>query len=209
MANFPCPHCGQPVEAEHLYCPHCTRSLRLSPEEPSVVSQIRQPNTARIVGWAVGFLIIGIAFVLALPLVLVPKMNSGSRTHCLSNIKQLMTATLIYSSDYDDRMIAGPDVSVALMPYIKNADVFRCANTGMPFALNSKVLGVEIGLVVDPAKTVVFYEGVNEVLEFRHGGAANVAFLDGHARGVKPSDSISFEVKVTPPPKGPERSISQ
>lgn len=200
MATFPCPHCGQPVEAEHIYCPHCTRSLRLNAQEPAIVADLHRTSSTRVLGWAVGFILFGVAFVFALPLLLTPP---GPKTRCLSNIKQLATGTLMYAADNDERLMLGPDVRVPLMPYLKDLSVFECADTHMPFSVNDKVLGVETVAVTDPNKTVVFYEGMLERLEYRHQGAANVAYLDGHARGVKPSDPISFDVKLVPPSKVP------
>lgn len=63
----------------------------------------------------------------------------AQQTACLSNLKQLGTALVLYASDYDTRFPMWADVDPmpadpmsawtwdeAVMPYVKNSDVFYC-----------------------------------------------------------------------------------
>lgn len=47
-------------------------------------------------------------------------------TMCLSNLKQLATANLIYSTDFDDRFTNRDVWMDAIEPYTKNKELFTC-----------------------------------------------------------------------------------
>lgn len=205
MATYPCPHCGQPVEAEHVYCPHCSRSLRLHTEPPPEVQSVRQPSSKGL-WWVVG---IGVAALLAmfvLPMILLPSVvktshGAAQNTACLSNMKQLAVGHLIYMSDYDDHMVPDANFKPAVMPYIKNNEIFACPNTRVEFAVNDDLLGKEVNLLLDPAATVMLYEGYQKVLSGPHGGKSSVAYADSHARQIMKTAPIDFSVKLEKPVK--------
>ena len=98
----------------------------------------------------------------------------------------------------------------ALYPYAEDAKVFFCPlrsddaenneaqarrdklmndlgmpRTGEPYAFNTHLDGMALADINEVARTVLFYEGKDGKLSFRHGHKANVAFVDGH---VKPID---------------------
>lgn len=209
MATFPCPHCGNPVEPSHLYCPHCSRSLRLNVEAPPVVETARGGSPSRTITWVVVIGVISIVAMFVLPAILLPgivrKGTLGARgaagaTACLSNIKQLAVGNLIYMSDYDDHFAPDANIKTAIMPYVKNTAIFACAETKIEFAVNDGVIGVEAPLITDPAATVMLYEGYNKVLSGPHGGSSNVAYMDSHAKRIAQTAPIDFSVKLTKPP---------
>jgi hypothetical protein len=207
MATFPCPHCGQPVEADHVYCPHCSRSLRLNVEPPPEVQTVRQPSPKGLF-WVIGIGILAVLAMFVLPMILLPSVvkttpgASGSprNTDCLSHIKQLAVGHLIYSTDYDDRFVADANFKPAIMPYIKNNDIFACPDTRVEFAANDGILGKDSTLLLDPAGTVMLYEGYNKQLSGAHGGRSSVAYTDSHARMIDASATVDYSVRLGKPP---------
>ena len=53
---------------------------------------------------------------------------------------------------------------------------------GLPLQLNPKLMGVSLGTVNNPGKTVLIYEGAPGAPLFRHDGKAALGFADGHAQ---------------------------
>lgn len=205
MATFPCPHCGKPVEPSHLYCPYCTRSLRLNVEAPPAVESVRRPPTKAIT-WVVAIGVIAVAAMFVLPMILLPSVVKTSHgaalnTACISNMKQLAVGHLIYMSDYDDHMVPDANFKPAVMPYIKNLEIFACPQTKIEFAVNEDLLGKEVNLLLDPAATVMLYEGYQKVLSGPHGGKSSVAYADSHARQIMKTAPIDFSVKLEKPVK--------
>jgi prepilin-type processing-associated H-X9-DG protein len=112
--------------------------------------------------------------------------NTAKKIACLSNVKQLSLATMIYLTDHDDRF---PDASQwrnAVMPYTKNAKLFRCpADTSdqlSSYRMNPRLSRVESTKVREPANTVMIFEGDQNGFVARHAGTGSVGFADGHAR---------------------------
>jgi hypothetical protein len=200
MATYPCPHCGQPVEAEHLYCPHCSRSLRLSAEPPPEVQSVRQPSSKGLL-WVVGIGLLAVLAMFVLPMILLPTVvqrsgSGASAPGCLSNVKQLAVGHLIYASDYDDRFVADANFKPAVMPYIKNNEIFACPVTRVEFAANDGILGKDSTLLLDPAGTVLLYEGYQKQLSGPHEGRSSVAYTDSHARMIDASATVDFSVRL-------------
>jgi len=86
-------------------------------------------------------LLVVIAIIAILAAILFPVFakarEKARQTSCLSNLKQLCLATLMYCQDYDSKMVR-PDEdatlsrtwAVKLMPYVKNNGIFTCASDG-------------------------------------------------------------------------------
>lgn len=112
--------------------------------------------------------------------------KAAKKTACLSNIKQLSTAVLIYLSDYDDKFSMDPSrMKAALHPYTKNDQLWICPltpNAGHAYSFNAKLWKKNHVELEDPVNTVMLYEGSKGQLDFKHGGFAAVAFADGHAK---------------------------
>jgi len=121
---------------------------------------------------------------------------------CLSNMKQLCLAAMMYAQDWDEAL-PGEEWAEQLQPYLKNLEIYKCP--GAPereraFALNEALAGAKMGDVKRPAETVLFFEsnlpddipfgGADGVLlESRHRGMITVGFVDGHAKLMKPDDA--------------------
>jgi hypothetical protein len=79
-----------------------------------------------------------------------------------SNAKQLGTALMIYTADYDDIIPYVQSTKGAfevLMPYMKNVEITKSLNpAGSKFLLNMAVAGAAMNTIEEPSKTVLFYE---------------------------------------------------
>lgn len=112
--------------------------------------------------------------------------KGASETVCLSNLKQLSLGMLMYSNDWDDAYpVAGMDPMEVIQPYVKNRSLLRCPSDKSgknSYSLNSLLFGKKTTSISEPGTTVGLYEGAKAKLEFRHDGAANVGFVDGHVK---------------------------
>ncbi len=196
MASLTCPHCGVAVEANNIYCPNCTRSLRLTPSESA--SEVIQPKRARTVGWIVGLGVAAVCALAAIPLLVVPAARvrgtsgtisgtPGQQSVCLSNMKLLALGALLYQADWDDRNLSTVAYQPLLMPYIKNTSVFYCPLSRAPYAPNPDILKYEMKKLKDPSLTILFYEGSGKKLTTPHSGMGIISFADGHVKAYAPS----------------------
>jgi len=82
-------------------------------------------------------LLVVIAIIAILAAILFPVFararENARRASCLSNLKQLGLATMMYGQDYDELLPVGatqgnplPNVTLALEPYVKNRQLFYC-----------------------------------------------------------------------------------
>lgn len=100
----------------------------------------------------------------------------------LSSSKQIAVSVMIYLSDHDDKFPAMKGWKKALMPYIKNENLFH--PEGVPydkessFSLNAKIAGKKATSVKDPSKTVLLYMGKNGKFTFNKNGKTVVSFAD-------------------------------
>lgn len=121
-----------------------------------------------------------------------PVMNqakeASKKTACLSNVKQLALATMLYASDYDDHFPDANKWRSSIMPYTKNQETFRCPEdkSGNPssYRMNPRMSKLSVVSLSDPAGTVLIFEGDATGFVPRHAGAGNVAFTDGHAKAI-------------------------
>ena len=85
-------------------------------------------------------LLVVIAIIAILAAILFPVFakarEKAKQTACLSNMKQLMTAVIMYTSDHDDRICSttsppGKNIwwYMAVEPYLKNENILNCTST--------------------------------------------------------------------------------
>jgi len=124
-------------------------------------------------------------------------------TQCLSNIKQLATASLLYAQDYDEHLPPATRWSEVIAPHVKAAvkkndgrgdDPFRCPATETPgsYGMNTALNRISLSDIASPADTVMLFDcdaptrlfagGADKLARNRHNHAPNVAFSDGHAK---------------------------
>ena len=112
---------------------------------------------------------------------------------CMNNMKQLGLAAAMFMQDWDEKFQLKADAFADyLRPYFRDKDILVCPahpDEAIGYSFNAKLQNVTLAQIQDPAKTVLFYEGQNEKLEFRHGTRTAVAFADGHVSLVSAEDA--------------------
>jgi prepilin-type processing-associated H-X9-DG protein len=141
-----------------------------------------------------------VAMLLADPSVTQQASSASKRTVCLSNVKQLALGTIMYATDNDDRL---PDAShwrSAVMPYVKNAEIFRCptdtSGAVSSYRMNPRLSRLAMTAVREPANTAMIYEGDGNGFIARHNGTGSVGFVDGHAKVL--SATLYGQIRQTP-----------
>ena len=108
----------------------------------------------KLQGFTLIELLVVIAIIAILAAILFPVFararEKARQTNCLSSIKQIGTASMMYVQDYDEMFpghTSGPDPSydwpIALLPYTKNAQLFRCPSAS-PAPTHMLVSGVPL-----------------------------------------------------------------
>jgi prepilin-type processing-associated H-X9-DG protein len=142
---------------------------------------------------------------LLLPAMLLPALTKmpqkAARVQCMSNVRQLNLALMMYATDNKETFPSGTTWCDSLMPYLgKTTNAYVCPlgspNQRCHYALNARLVGVEMKDIQAPAQTVLIFEtaggwnvtGGRELLpaKGRHGGAYAFGFADGHAEIVGP-----------------------
>jgi prepilin-type processing-associated H-X9-DG protein len=112
---------------------------------------------------------------------------------CMNNMKQLSLAAIQFVQDWDEKyQLKANAFADYLRPYFRNEEILICPahpDEAIGYSFNAKLQNVTLAQIQEPAKTVLFYEGQNEKLEFRHGTRTAVAFADGHVSLVSAEDA--------------------
>jgi prepilin-type N-terminal cleavage/methylation domain-containing protein/prepilin-type processing-associated H-X9-DG protein len=129
-------------------------------------------------------LLVVIAIIAILAAILFPVFakarEKARQASCLSNVRQIATATLSYAQDYDECMpysagwaswSAGSIWPFAVTPYVKNTQIFKCPSDGNPiwtytgypnlpgptsYGYNLSRPGAALGIIATPAETVMY-----------------------------------------------------
>lgn len=118
----------------------------------------------------------------------------GSKTRCLSNMKQMTLGHLMYASDHHERFTFAPTWQPAILPYVKSE--FSCPlapGKRHGYAMLDERSGVKTTSIKEPAKAPLMIESSacipNAHGPFslapnpgRHRGRNYVGYVDGHAK---------------------------
>jgi len=157
-----------------------------------------------VVGFTLVELLVVLAIIAALAAILLPVFarvrEKGRQVVCVSHVRQLGQALLMYASDHNDMLVPGALVYPAtagtppgdwynvLQPYIRNADILRCPtkpsadliaygwnyqNFGYYYGRHGRGWCTVKGDVLAPAETIII--GDNEDLQARQ--IANIRYL--------------------------------
>ena len=127
----------------------------------------------------------------------------AKKWECMSHLKVLAQAELLYAQDYDDRLPLTSRWAEAIESRVRRAttpeikgDPFRCPAAESPgsYGMNNHLDGVPIAKLEVPAMTVLLFDADAPIRSFagdalnlarkRHGSVPNAAFADGHAKGL-------------------------
>ncbi len=147
--------------------------------------------------------------------------GKAAQMTCLSNLKQLGLALMMYTTDYDGRMPPADKWCDLTMPYVKNEEVYKCPSAEGPwsYAMNYKLSRLNEASIASPAETISLFEtmpcrknawddargalpGATLANPPRHNGWNNYAFVDGHAKSLKSVTLDMFRTVPMPTPGG-------
>ena len=85
-----------------------------------------------------------------------------------------------------------PNFINSLMPYAQNPLIFKLPDSTEFYTFNGNLLDKNMDQIKAPTRTVLFYEGQNEMPIFRYDGRAAICFADGHVALVSPDEAKSL-----------------
>ena len=117
---------------------------------------------------------------------------------CLSNMKQLCLAMLMYAQDYDE-VFPKKTWAQDTLPYCRNGAMYVCPSRPelrVGYAMNEKLVLARLGRIRRPAETILLFEsniggespvgGPDDVPEGGvHNGGVVAGFADGHAKWLR------------------------
>jgi len=144
--------------------------------------------------------------------------EKARQTACLSNIKQLSLACLMYTSDYDERFPTAVDPKGfhdQIFPYVRNEGLFTCpsAPNEPGYAFNPNLAGKSLEDIRNPGQVPMLWDagaqpgGVTPVpgtTGGRHNGGDNVAYVDGHAKWLSSQAVSGLSTEVPSAEGSPE-----
>ena len=141
--------------------------------------------------------ILGIIAAILFPIFALKK-GKNPAISCLSNMKQLGMASLMYSQDYDEHFPPAEKWMTVSVPYIQNSALFLCptARDETPkakssYAMDSRLSGLAEKKLKEPPSRALLYDSTRtdwdaadpgQTFAPRHSERGNVAFADGHAK---------------------------
>ncbi len=111
---------------------------------------------------------------------------------CMSNLKQVGLASLMYTQDYDERWAPASRWCDGIRPYLRNDEIYVCPvlpDARCGYTLNERLGSIWLGEIARPQETPAAFDGAGgwnrsgalDAAMYRHLGEANVVFVDGHA----------------------------
>ena len=130
----------------------------------------------------------------------------AQQASCLSNLKQLALAALMYAQDHDEVFPRADNWCDAISPYMKNDEIFKCPSDpehDYGYAFNRNLSGKRLGEIRRPAETVLIFDstagkknaadtGQSWPAGGRHNGGNNCAWADGHVKWLKEKPDFSL-----------------
>lgn len=107
---------------------------------------------------------------------------------CMVNLKQIAVGAQMYAQDYDGHLPPLSGWAVRISPNVGDTQVFNCpadrGDSDLSYGMNPELSALQIADFAEDVqvKTVLFYDGIGQVLIERHHEGANYAFLDGHVK---------------------------
>jgi len=171
-------------------------------------------NVVLIIVGVIAAVLLFIALILAAILfpVFAKAREKARQASCLSNLKQLGMAQIMYASDYDQYFPVSQTWCDATNPYLRNWAIHVCPcapGVQWGYAMNSDMSRAYLRDLTNPAQNVLMYDstaGTKNAADAltslpkpgRHFGGNNFAFVDGHCKWF--SDSASPAPKAAPSP---------
>ena len=119
---------------------------------------------------------------------------------CKSNLKQIALAAFQLSQEKHGLAMTPQNFKDKLFPYLKTMQIFRCPSvfSGESYSFNGNLWHRKIESLPHANHLVMFYEGKNGQLDFRHDGKTNVAFADGHVETISREEAKTLRWNLSP-----------
>ena len=174
----------------------------------------KRSNRPRRAGFTLIELLVVIAIIAVLAAILFPVFararERANMSSCAANLRQLVVALTEYA---DDNEFGPPDTTylASMAPYTDGMKLWRCKSHDLTNSVSSYTVnwyylsdwtnnrGGVFGLTRQPSRTAIVWDGKGSGdwafswynngpnyygLNGRHGGKANIAFVDGHVKAV-------------------------
>jgi len=204
--NNTCSECGGDLEPKDIYCNTCGAKVAVN-TTPSVINgngtpQYNAPTNCNIPPYkpynstlkACSITIIILLILSSMMAIMFYSQREKARAViCLSNVKQLGLAMLLYETDNDYMLPPANNWENSLAPYVENPKAFSCKKKHSYALMNTmpNVSFANIGLD-EMAKILVLYpaplgvtQGNQSDCVYVHNNKACVAFADGHAEAIE------------------------
>lgn len=126
--------------------------------------------------------------------------TKANETQCLSNMKMLGTAAVMYAQDHHETLPPAENWEDALKPYLKTLLKCPLSKGKAGYAMNKALSKKKLEELERPADIVLFFESDNgtTVSQKRHGSSLGFTFADGHAKRLseKGQKMLVWEVSV-------------
>jgi prepilin-type processing-associated H-X9-DG protein len=145
-----------------------------------------------------------LAFCLILAAILFPVFSQAREKarldRCMSNLKALASAQLMYANDYRDQLPIASQWGDLIRPYVKTSDQYRCPSIpqgrGFGYAMNVRLSRQKVSRLTMPSQIPLLYDSSNLAWNAhdpvtslpnppRHIRLNNIAFADGHVEAVR------------------------
>jgi prepilin-type processing-associated H-X9-DG protein len=129
---------------------------------------------------------------------------------CLSNIKQISLAQLMYCQDYDEKFEPSKKWMDLMGPYLKDEHIFHCPSVrkepaGYGYAFNSDLGDKSLEKIKEPKTTLMLFDsdnlsrnasdnGTSFPLPGRHSHGNNTGYVDGHVKWHREGSEMSLDV---------------
>lgn len=154
--------------------------------EPQPVREKRKPSF-RIVELLVVLAIMAVLAAILFP-VFGKAREKARQSSCMSNIKQLALATLMYVQDYEGVLPPADRWSEVIQRYAKNPQLLICPTSDskeIGYAMVGRWSGMPLKSIPNPDQTVLLYEVEHGQPIYRHNGGMNVAYADSHTKWIR------------------------
>lgn len=157
------------------------------------------PTTKRILEWIVGIICVAVIAAIVMP-VSGGHGRGAPATACLSNMKQIGLAAIMYAADNDERFPPAQTWEDAVLPTYAKQTSFACPlapGHRYGYAMNRAISLANSAKFQRPEEQITFFESVACVRNAngterlmprpgRHSGRNTVAYADGHAKSIEP-----------------------
>ncbi|NIM06623.1 MAG: DUF3352 domain-containing protein [Armatimonadetes bacterium] len=126
--------------------------------------------------------------------------GKSRQANCLSDVRQITTAMMMFAADHDDRLPEASRWTEEIQPYLTSQRALCCLNDSSgaksSYGMNAALSGKKLSDMPNPESTVLVFEAAHPgpnprgdsgavAVPPRHEGGNNFGFVDGHVMVLK------------------------